>query len=348
MAQIDHAVLISACSTLLEAAGMDSDKASVTAGVLVEADMIGHATHGVGLLPWYLDSLGNGELKGSGTYSVINDRAACITWDGENLSGPWLVTEALALATERVKTYGVVTVAIARSHHIGALAAYLRRVTDKGLIAMLSCSTASQARVAPFGGTTPQFTPDPQAFGFPTDGDPILIDISSSITTTTMTRDLAARGERFPEAWALTAAGEPTDDPMDVTERGGTLMPLGGALKGHKGYGMALAIEALGQGLSGFGRSGKPAGMQLSVFAQVIDPDAFAGREAFLREATHLAESCRANPPAPGVASVRVPGDSAARHRREALEAGVTVDDLVLSRLKAAAQRLGVAWPDQP
>lgn len=346
MARINHEVLGNVCASMLEAAGMDAGKASVTAEVLTEADMIGHATHGVGLLPWYLDSIANGELAGRGTYSVISDREACITWDGHNLAGPWLVTEAFDLATERVRKYGVVTVAIARSHHIGALAAYLRKVTDKGYIALLSCSTASQARVAPFGGTRAQFTPDPQAFGFPTDGDPILIDISSSITTTTMTRELAARGERFPEAWALTERGQPSDDPTDVTERGGTLMPLGGALKGHKGYGMALAIEVMGQGLSGFGRSIKPKGMQLSVFVQVIDPDAFAGREAFLRESTYLAEACRANPPTAGVSSVRVPGDSAARHRREALELGVTVDDTVLARLKAAAQRLGVAWPD--
>jgi L-lactate dehydrogenase len=346
MARIDHQLLRSTSCRMLEAAGMDFDKAAVTAEVLVEAEMIGHTTHGVGLLPWYLDSLSSGELAGRGTYSIINDREACITWDGHNLAGPWLVSEAFRLAAERVAKCGVVTVAIARSHHIGALAAYLRKVTEKGYVAVLSCSTASQARVAPFGGTRAQFTPDPQAFGFPTDGDPILIDISSSITTTTMTRELAARGERFPEAWALTAEGKASDDPLDVTERGGTLMPLGGALKGHKGYGMALAIETMGQGLSGFGRSGQPKGMQLSVFLQVLDPEAFAGREAFLREATHLAEACRANPPAPGVASVRVPGDSAARHRREALSTGVPVEDSVLARLKVAGARHGVAWPN--
>ena len=120
-------------------------------------------------------------------------------------------------------------------------------------------------------------------------------------------------------------------------------MPLGGLLKGHKGYGMALAIETLGQGLAGFGRSGKPTGMQLSVFLQVIDPEAFAGREAFLKEATHLANACRANPPPQGKPPVRVPGDSAARHRREALERGVAIDDAVLGKLKAQAVRLGVA-----
>jgi LDH2 family malate/lactate/ureidoglycolate dehydrogenase len=343
MARISHQRLQTHVAALFEAAGMDTDKAATSAEVLVEADMIGHATHGVGLLPWYLDSLTNGELQGSGTYRVVQDREACVTWDGNNLAGPWLVTEAFALACERVGRFGVVTVAIARAHHIGALAAYLRKVTDRGYIAELSCSTASQARVAPFGGTKAQFTPNPIAFGFPTDADPILIDISSSITTTTMTRELAATGKRFPDAWALTADGTPTDDPAAVTERGGTLMPLGGALKGNKGYGLALAIETMGQGLSGFGRSGQPKGMQLSVFLRVTDPSAFAGNDAYLREATHLANACRANPPPQGMPPVRVPGDSAARHRRESLAEGVAVDDAVLQKIGIHARRLGVA-----
>ncbi len=342
MARLKPQFLQSHATALFKAAGMDADKASVSAEVLVEADMIGHNTHGVGLLPWYLDSLVNGELKGSGHYRVVQDREACVTWDGNNLAGPWLVTEAFALASERVKRFGVVTVAIARAHHIGALAAYLRKVTEQGLIATLSCSTASQARVAPFGGTKPLFTPDPQAYGFPTDGDPILIDISSSITTTSMTRELAAKGERFPEPWALTAEGLPTDDPVAVTEADGTLMPLGGALKGHKGYGLALAIETMGQGLSGFGRSGHPKGMQLSVFLQVIDPSAFAGSDAFLREATHLANACRINPPPAGKPPVRVPGDNAAHNRRESLAHGVYIDDAVLDKLNQQARRLGM------
>jgi LDH2 family malate/lactate/ureidoglycolate dehydrogenase len=342
--RIPHTPLVHNATAMLAAAGMDAEKASCTAEVLVEADMIGHSTHGLGLLPWYIDALGSGELVGKGSVTVINDRQSCITWDGNNLAGPWLVTKAFELACDRARQFGVVTVAIARAHHIGALAAYLPKVAERGFMGEISCSTASQARVAPFGGTMALFTPDPVAYGFPTSGDPILIDISSSITTTSMTRELAAKGERFPEAWALTAEGSPTDDPIEVTDRGGTLMPLGGALKGHKGYGLALAIEARGQGLSGFGRSGKPKGMQLSVFLQVMDPEAFAGTTAFLRETSHLAEACRANPPPHGKPAVRVPGDSAALHRRDALERGVKIDAAVLEKLKACGSRLGVHW----
>lgn len=345
MARIDVDRLRHALGALLTAGGMDADKAPVVAEVLVEADMIGHTTHGTGLVAGYLDGLRNGELKGQGDIEVIADRGACITWDGRKLPGPWLVRRALDLACARVAQYGVVTVAIRNSHHTGALAAYMRRVTDQGYVVQMNCSTVSASRMAPFGGTEPVLTPNPQAYGFPTDGDPILIDISASITTTTMTRQLAAAGQRYPEAWGLTADGQPTDDPEDVVSRGGTLMPIGGARKGYKGFGMALAVDVLSQGLAGSGRAEQHEPMTLSVFLQVLDPAAFSGREAFVTEASHTAGLCRDNRPAPGLGKVRVPGDGAAASRRRALAEGVEIDDAILDGLASRATALNVNWP---
>ena len=100
---------------------MDADKAAIVAEMLVEADLIGHSTHGSGLVEGYLDALASGELNGRGTYEVVADRGACVTWRGNRLPGAWLVRQALDLACERVPQYGVVTVAIGGSHHTGAL-----------------------------------------------------------------------------------------------------------------------------------------------------------------------------------------------------------------------------------
>ena len=85
--------------------------------------------------------------------------------------------------------------------------------------------------------------------------------------------------------------------------------------------------------------------MSLAVFVQVIDPEAFGGRAAFARRAGFVADACRAVPPAPGVAGVRVPGDGAARARRAALAEGVAVDPGVIDALAARAAALGVEWP---
>ena len=153
------------------------------------------------------------------------------------------------------------------------------------------------------------FTPDPVAVGIPTDGDPILVDISASITTNGMSNRLRREGKRFPGAWAIDAAGRETDDPSALfTDPPGTILPIGGAGYGHKGYGLALTIEALTQGLGGFGRAEAPTGWGASVFVQVIDPAAFGGSADFRRETSWTAAACRTNPPVPGVDAVRLPG----------------------------------------
>ncbi|MDS9469772.1 Ldh family oxidoreductase [Paracoccus sp. MBLB3053] len=348
MPRIPQQALSDFAQALLSAAGMEADKAEVTARVLVEGDMIGHETHGVGLLPWYLDALADGSLNGAGSYEVIRDKGASFVWDGRLLPGAWLLTRALEQAAARVADHGTITAAIRNAHHTCALSAYMRALTDRGLIVQISCSNPAASRVAPFGGTKPLLTPNPIGAGFPTSGDPVLVDVSSSITTTTMTQTLARRGERFPEAWALTATGEPTDDPREVTERGGSLLPLGGALKGHKGYGLGLMVELLGQGLSGKGRANTPPGpLAQSVFLQVIDPEAFVGIDAFLEQSDWLADACRSNPPGPATRGmVRVPGDSASRHRRQAQAEGVPVAEATWSSIAARAGTLGLALPD--
>ncbi|WP_138466711.1 Ldh family oxidoreductase [Poseidonocella sp. HB161398] len=336
-------------ASLLEAAGMAPGKAAATAEVLVEGDMIGHETHGVGLIPWYVTALAEGSMNGTGDHAVVSDHGGSFVWDGASLPGAWLVSQALAEACRRAPEHGTVTVSIRNSHHTCALAAYLRKATEQGLIVRLSSSNPGARRMAPFGGTEALLTPNPTAIGFPTDGDPILIDISCSITTVTMSQTLAAEGRRYPEAWAQTADGQPSDDPKDFTERGGTLLPLGGTLKGYKGFAMAIAEELLSQGLSGKGRSNTQLGeFAQNVFLQVIDPEAFAGRAAFLEQSSFLAEACRANPVPEGQAPVRMPGDRAAAKRRAALEKGVEVSEPRLAALRALAAKFGLAPIDCP
>ena len=160
MIRVDADRFRAGITDLFAGAGMDADKAAIVAEMLVEADLIGHSTHGSGLVEGYLDALASGELNGRGTYEVVADRGACVTWRGNRLPGAWLVRRALDLACERVPQFGVVTVAIGGSHHTGALAAYLRPVTERGFVAEICCSTTSAARMAPFGGTAAGADPE--------------------------------------------------------------------------------------------------------------------------------------------------------------------------------------------
>jgi LDH2 family malate/lactate/ureidoglycolate dehydrogenase len=326
---------------LFKAAGLEPDKAHAVAEILVDADLMGHTTHGLALAPWYLDSILNGVMTKAGQPKVISDRGACVAWDGLRLPGAWLTATAMDLAVERAATYGTVTVAIGNSHHIGCLAAYLTRATDRGYVALLASSSPSGASVAPFGGTRGVFTPNPIAAGIPTDGDPILIDVSASITTNNMSSRLIAEGRTFEHQWLLDREGNPTNDPR-VLNDGGTILPAGGLDHGQKGYALAILVEALTQGLAGFGRADKPEGTNASVFLQVIDPTAFAGEAAFTHQTGWLVEACRTNPPRPGVERVRLPGESAAGRKRKALAEGVKLHPGVFEKLMAQAAQLGV------
>lgn len=337
--------LRTAVVALFEHAGLDRDKAERVADTLLDADMMGHATHGLALVPWYLEAIRSGSMACAGEIEVISDRGACVAWKGQRLPGAWLIHRAIDLALARVAEHGVVTITIAGAHHTGALATYLPRLTSQGLMPILSCSGPAATGVAPFGGTRPLFTPNPLAAGIPTAQDPVLLDISSSITTNNRARQLAREGQRFPGAWALDAQGQATDDPAAVVEGGGSLLPVGGLDHGHKGYGMALLVEALTQGLSGLGRSSQPTGVVMNAFLQVIDPAAFGGNEAFITETTWLADACRDNPPRPGVRKVRVPGEQAMVLQRVARKQGVPLPEVAMDALAECLRAAGLPVP---
>jgi LDH2 family malate/lactate/ureidoglycolate dehydrogenase len=338
--------LIGYATALFAAAGCNGDKPATIAAGLVEADLLGHTTHGLQLAPTYLGELESGGMTARGEPEIVADRGATVTWDGRQLPGVWLAARAVDLAVERAATYGIVTVVIRRSHHIGCLAAFLQRATDRGLMVTIASSDPAVASVAPFGGRKAVFTPDPLAVGIPTDGDPILIDVSASITTNGMAGRLRREGKRFPGPWALDATGRPTDDPATLfASPPGTLLPVGGTDHGHKGYALALMVEALTQGLGGFGRAEQPTQWGASVFVQVIDPAAFGGTEAFRRETGWLATACRDTPPAPGVDVVRVPGQRGLERKRQALAEGVALYPGILEALAPHAAKLGVTPP---
>ncbi len=280
--------LINFCTAIFIKLGMDDEKAKDTSEILVEADMMGHSTHGVRLLPLYIKDIEAGNMNVSGKETILNDTGSCITVDGNKLPGIWLTKRGLKLSSERAKIHGVSTVLIKNSHHNGALAAYMLPIVEQGLVPIIKCSVPSSATVAPFGGTKALLTPDPMALAFPTNYEPVIIDISASITTNNMIADKIVKNELFDFNCLLTKDGIPSNDPKEVFENNGTVMPLGGLEYGHKGFGLALGIEALSQGLSGSGRSRKLKTMNLSIYIQVIDPDAFAGLETFKNEMSFL------------------------------------------------------------
>ena len=344
--RFDAAALRQFGESLLTASGLAEDRACDVAEVLLEGDLLGHTTHGFALLPAYLKALKDDTMEKRGEPIIVADHSAALTWDGRYLPGPWLVRHAIHIARERLAEHPVVTVVIRHSHHIGCLQAYLKPVTDAGCFILLTCSDPQSRTVTPHGGAAPRYSPNPLAVGIPTSGEPVLIDISTSSTANALCQRLAATGERLPGPWLVDRAGQPTDDPQVLfNNRGGAILPLGGTDLGYKGFALGLFVEALTNALGGHGRATGETHWGASVFLQLINPERFGGREAFLRETGFFAQVCAETPVPAGKPSVRLPGHAALARREEQLAHGVQLHPTILPALIPWAETLKVNLP---
>lgn len=338
--------LLEFASTILTEAGLESEKSKTVGEMLVTADAMGHKTHGLAFLPIYVNALKQGVMKPDGQPEVLKDKGTILAWHGKRLSGIWLVNEAVKVATKRARKYGLCLMTIQEAHHTGCLATYLPQITEQGLIGYLTVSSPSAKTVVPFGGKIPVLTPNPFAMGIPTNGTPILIDISCSITTNSMATQLQKQKKNFDGKWAQDADGLATDDPSVLLEENkGGLLPLGGEEYGHKGFALAIMAEAFTQGLAGYGRADNPTGSQTNIFIQVIDPEAFAGVEAFKQQTSHLVKSCLESDPIDLKKPVRLPGASAMKGLIDAKKSGLKLSSELIASLEAIAKEFNLTLP---
>jgi LDH2 family malate/lactate/ureidoglycolate dehydrogenase len=336
--------LLAFTEALLLRAGLAPEPANVVAQALIEADLYGHTTHGLALLGDYLEEIADGKMETQGEPDVLSRFGAIETWDARRLPGLWTTKLAVDASCRAADNYGLGAIAIRRSHHIGCLASFLEEPARRKFLTLIFSSDPSVALVAPFGGTAPVMTPNPVAAGIPAAPDPILIDVSTSITTAGLCARLRKEGAKLPYPWLLTSAGSATDDP-NVLNSGGSILPVGGLDHGHKGYALSLLVECLTQGLSGFGRADGTTDWGASVFVLALAPRAFGPHADFERQVGWLIQACRSSPSRPDADPVRIPGELALARKAEALDYGVTLHPSVLQSLIKTAASHAIEMP---
>lgn len=346
-ARYEYDPLLAFARELATKAGLPEKRAAVLSEVLLEADLMGHTTHGLALLPATLKNIETGAVRVAGEPEVVADNGAAVVWDAASLPGTWVLSKAIDEACQRAQSMPVVSYVIRRAANIACLGAYLRKATDRGLVIWIMNSDPAMRTVAPAGSIEPQLAPNPLAFGYPTQGEPVLIDISTSPVANGWIRRWSADGTRLPESWLQDAAGNLSDDPKTLFgDPPGSMLPLGGLAAGHKGFALGLIVEVLTAGLSGTGRANPAAGKGgTPVFLQVINPESFSGAAGLKAEASWLADACRKSRPRPGTAAVRMPGDSANSLRAKQLQRGVVLHPTIMPELEKWAARLGVPLP---
>lgn len=334
------------------ALGSTADEASVVADHLLAANLKGHDSHGVGMLPFYVDSVAAGTLQPNQPAWLLNDCGAILQFDGERGYGQRLVREAMDAAIERVGHSGIVLLTVRNSHHMGRIGSYGEQATAAGKVALFFVNVTDfpQPLVAPFGGSAPRFGTNPLCIAFPAGHrEPaFILDFATSMVAYGKTRVAYLAGQHFDEAVMLDAAGQPTADPAALHEApSGALRPIAA----HKGGGLVAAIEFLAGLLSGGGTlqpdNAREGGIVNNLTAILIDPEAVSDLDWLRAEYDAMAAYIRSSLPPPGQPPVLLAGEPERQREAQRLAAGVEISDNEWAAIVAAARRAGVIDADQ-
>jgi uncharacterized oxidoreductase len=344
---------------VLQAMGADQEVAAEVARHLVTANLSGHDSHGVLRLPQYVASADNGEIVPSARPEILRQTAVTALVDARRSFGHFSTCYALNWAMERAREHGLAAAAVRHSSHIGRLGDYAERAAEQGLIGIVTVGMAGPgvAPVAPLGGTRRGLGANPWSFGIPADGRPtMLVDISTSTVAEGKLRVARAKGVPVPPGCLIDREGRPSTDPNDYYA-GGALLPFGGEVAAHKGFGLAIASALLGAlamiddpdpTLAGSVQEGttESRGRVAGVFLLVVNPAPFGDGQRYQTLVAEALETLKQTPRAPGVDEILIPGEPEVRTREQRSREGIPLPEAIWQELAAVAQRYGVPMPE--
>ncbi|MBS0559304.1 MAG: malate/lactate/ureidoglycolate dehydrogenase [Proteobacteria bacterium] len=334
-------------AALFAAAGSHATEARIVADHLVEANLVGHDSHGVIRVPKYLDWVADGGLVPNRSARLVVDAGALAAVDGDFGYGQVIGRQAMAIAAERARVHGMAAVGIRNSGHLGRIGAWPEQLAEAGLVSVHFVNTSGFGiLVAPFGGSDRRLSANPVAAGAPGPDGPIVLDIATSMTAEGKIQVARNKGERLPPGQVLDGKGNPTNEPAEFyRDPPGAILPFGG----HKGSGLSLFCEILAGSLTGGGSSHprNPTAWRLvnNMLTIAFDPARLGADGGFAADVARLAEWVRASRPAQAGGDVLLPGEIERRMKAERSAAGIPLDPETCRQLAAAAARAGVAVP---
>ena len=342
MAVYKKASLIKAVEAIVLAGGSDAREAKIVAENLVTANLTGHDSHGVGMIPRYTESLLEGGLKVNQHPKIVFDGGAMISVDGQQGYGQVIGLESMEIGIARAKQHGMCVMGLGRSHHLCRIGQWAEQAVAAGFISLHFTNVISRSIVAPYGGADARFGTNPMTVGIPIpNAPPFILDMATSAVAQGKIRVAHNKGEKVSSEWLIDDKGNPTPDP-----RYGVIEPFG-ALRTfglHKGYGLAVVCELLGGALTGGGtwhsddRSKKR--VWNGMLTILIDPKRMGTADVFGTETTAFLESLRKSPVAPGFDKVRIAGEPERETRAKREREGIAVDENTWGDIAAAGAKL--------
>ena len=337
--------LTRAIEAIVAAGGSDAREAKLVAENLVTANLLGHDSHGIGMIPRYIDAVLEGGLAPNQHPKVTLDAGALLALDGCKGYGQAIGGEAMQVAIERTKQIGSCVMTVGNSHHLGRIGAWAEMAVAQGFVSIHFVNVISHARVAPYAGRDARFGTNPCCIGIPLPGEPpFVLDYATSAVAQGKLRVAHNKGEEVPPGRLIDHEGNPTNDPRyAVVPPYGAMLAFGE----HKGYGMAIACELLGGALTGGGTWHHEESTKQRVLngmlVIVIDPKRLGTEAVFEREARLFLDWLRKSRPAPGFDRVRIAGEPEREYRVKRSRDGIPVDETTWQEILRAADKVKLA-----
>jgi LDH2 family malate/lactate/ureidoglycolate dehydrogenase len=300
---------------------LTAEDAEGLGGLLVDTELRGHPDHGVAALEVLARFYREGKLNPRPRVRVLHETDGAILFDGDRGCGPGVPIRAMRWCIDRARERKGMAVAAVRDWQLLVAAPYARLAAEAGLIGF-AC-TNFVPLVAPPGGRTAVFGTNPFAYGLPTrHHQPVVLDVATTVSSMQKVRVAAQQGKSLPEGIILDRAGRPITDPVEFLN-GGLMAPLGYPHAPHKGFGLALFVDAVSGVLSGAGFAQGVSGGAAGNFLWALDVEAFLPRQEFLARMDAQIDQVKQGERLPGVEELLVPGERGQRRYLDLTARGV-------------------------
>ena len=339
----EHKALMLLAEKIFAAAGCESEEARRVAAHLVEANLVGHDSHGVIRIPSYIEWLRDGRVSANTTIQIVVDNEAVAVVDGQFGLGQTVGEQAMELGIEKASRHGVAIIALRNAGHLGRISDWAEMAAEAGMISLHFVNTSGAGMlVAPFGGIDRRLSVNPIAAGIPTGTDqPLILDMSACAIAEGKVRVALNRGESVPEGCLIDSAGRPTRDPKKFYgDPPGAILPIAG----HKGSGLSIIIEMLAGALTGGSCSNPDNAWRVAngMLSILIDRSFFDGEAGYLDEVRRYIDFVKSSRTVTADGEILMPGEIEARTKARRLAEGITLDDETWRQIDATCGALGI------
>jgi uncharacterized oxidoreductase len=323
--------------------GSEEGEAMQVADHLVRANLAGHDSHGVGMLPTYVRLLREGLLVPNQTADTVLDAGALLVIDARRGYGQRMAADAVRRAIGRAKEVGACVLAFRNSSHIGRIGTYAELAAAEGCAFTAFVNVADHHDVqATWGASEPRLGTNPFCAAVPgTDGPAVMLDMATTTIAAGKARVAYNKGLPVPEGCLIDASGNPTNDPAGfIRDHTGALRAFGT----HKGSGLAVMCEIMAAAVAGGQGAFHEAkgGVLNSMLATVIDLSRLGDPQKISADILAVKSHVKSARPAPGFDEVLTPGEPEKRYAAKRMEQGIEVDDTTWRDIRAAAETLGI------